>query len=492
MSDPLHALYEARAYPGISHPSTDPAVTSVVAAFAGLKVASPSQARILEIGCATGHNLLPLAARWPEAHCTGIDFSAPAIHEANEHREALQLQNLEFLQADLRNFDPGDVTYDFIIAHGFYSWVPEDVRRALLGFCAKHLSPNGIAVVSYNVMPGWSLRKPVAALAKLLATRHPQTIGANPHQALAFLATAVEGDSAYARHLREVVDEMAGRGPVTVAFDDCAPVNDPCTFLEFMSHASSHGLRYLGESVMAENLPAELEPESLEALKPLANDPLLFQQAIDVLTGRTFRSAVICRNEAPVQEKVPTSVVLPYYARLLKRFEKLPDSIRLVDEEGKEVAGTDQPLAIAFFTAMADAVTSCVSLHMIQERMGKHLKGGFNAMTDLPLFASLVFDAARRGLIELRSEGILFSPEVPSHPRLSRWNLRFAARKQLIIDGYHAACLFPERHFMLLAAMDGTRSKEELAALAAAHDPKLDFPRWLSHLAQRGMFAHAV
>jgi hypothetical protein len=35
MSDPVHALYETRAYPAMSHPLSDPAVSSVAALLGG-------------------------------------------------------------------------------------------------------------------------------------------------------------------------------------------------------------------------------------------------------------------------------------------------------------------------------------------------------------------------------------------------------------------------------------------------------------------------
>jgi trans-aconitate methyltransferase len=75
MHDPLQQLYRARSYPAMSHPLSDPAVSSVAALLGGLHVKHPSGARILEIACSSGHNLIPLAMRWPDARFVGIDFS---------------------------------------------------------------------------------------------------------------------------------------------------------------------------------------------------------------------------------------------------------------------------------------------------------------------------------------------------------------------------------------------------------------------------------
>jgi S-adenosylmethionine-diacylgycerolhomoserine-N-methlytransferase len=40
-----------------------------------MAAAQPEPARILEIGCGTGHNLARLAQRFPRAHLTGVDLS---------------------------------------------------------------------------------------------------------------------------------------------------------------------------------------------------------------------------------------------------------------------------------------------------------------------------------------------------------------------------------------------------------------------------------
>ena len=76
MADPIQELYDARVYPAMSHPLADPAVSGVAAMFAGLRVRHPAGARILEIGCASGHHLIPLAQRWPDSYLIGIDLSA--------------------------------------------------------------------------------------------------------------------------------------------------------------------------------------------------------------------------------------------------------------------------------------------------------------------------------------------------------------------------------------------------------------------------------
>src|SRR6202049_4172834 len=49
--------------------------------------------------------------------------------------------------------------FDFIIAHGVYSWVPSAVQEALLSAFRRLLAPEGVAYMSYNVYPGWKSKQ---------------------------------------------------------------------------------------------------------------------------------------------------------------------------------------------------------------------------------------------------------------------------------------------------------------------------------------------
>ena len=108
MPDVIHELYTRHGYPPMSHPLSDPAVSAVAARLAGLDVAHPRRARVLEIGCSSGHNLLPLARRWPESRFTGIDLAERAVEEARGLAAACEISNTDFHAADLRSFEPDD------------------------------------------------------------------------------------------------------------------------------------------------------------------------------------------------------------------------------------------------------------------------------------------------------------------------------------------------------------------------------------------------
>lgn len=478
MLDGVLNLYQSCAYQAMSHPSTDPAGTAVAARLAGLEVANPADARFLEIGCAAGHNLLPLAARWPRSHFVGIDFSAAAIREATETALGAGLHNVEFIETDLRAYDSGDgAPFDFIIAHGVYSWVPDEVRQRLMELCTARLSTNGLALISYNTLPGWSLRKTLIDLTNRLATAG--AAGGNPEEILAFLATAAGNHSPYARHLTSVLHEMFGKGAGPLRFDDFAPVNDPCTFLDFTGHAARSGLRYLGESQLADDLPASLALGSKEILKPLARDPLALQQTIDVLTNRTFRRSLLCRADAPVRERMSAARVLDFSVRCPHVVERTTGGVRLLDRRGEETAHFKNPAEMAFFSNLS--ATQSVPVHELIGPMAE----GLDPHRRLP---QMIVEAARRGLVLLRDEPLRFDTTIPAFPDLGPLRLIAARRGQPLTDLYHTSYPLEESWQQIATAMDGSHSVGELATLAGKMDPKLDFQTWLGHLAARGMF----
>ena len=461
-ADPMvRELYQKRGYPAMSHPLSDPAVTAVAARLGGLTTVHPRRARILEIGCASGHNLLPLASRWPQSEWIGMDLTHTAITAARQLAAEAGIDNATFHAADLREFDPGGQPFDYIIAHGFFSWVPDEAKLALLDFCRRHLAPAGIATISFNLAAGWAHRLPVIAMVRSLQ----QATGGELIDTLELLREATDPATAHGAHICWIINDMLAKGPDILAFDDFGPVNDPWPFDQFVLAAARAGLRWLGESDPAENLPSALGDASRAALGQLAASPLHAQLAADFVAGRTFRSGVLCRDDAPTQPGLTSEGV---FELALRAGEVTPTGAT--------------PLARTFYQTLAALAPACVP-------MAKFLATVVAA--ERPALARLVFDGITRGYIRPRIEPLRFEPLPPAHPRLNRLLLACARRQLPLVDVWHMPCAFPTGHYDVLAAMDGTRTCAELAALAHSRCPELAFQPWLAHLAGRGFFQAA-
>ncbi len=151
--------YDRVLYPSYTHPQTHPDRLATLATLNGLQPAPAATSRILELACGQGGNLIPLAVSYPQSHCVGIDLSQRQIELGQQVVDSLGLKNIELRTQSILDFPADSEPFDYIIAHGVYSWVPEAVRSQILKICREHLAPQGVAIVSYNTFPGWHQRR---------------------------------------------------------------------------------------------------------------------------------------------------------------------------------------------------------------------------------------------------------------------------------------------------------------------------------------------
>ncbi len=301
MTDVIRERYDAVPYRHGAVSDSHPARIGAIARLFGIPAAPPDRCRVLELGCGEGMNLLPLAERFPKSEFTGVDFSAKQIATAEFARAACGIGNARFTCADLRSWKPEGGAFDYIIAHGVYSWVPVDVRERLLALCSEALSPNGIAYVSYNTLPGWGLPGGVRKflLSEIGSHAPPDAQMSRATQVLDSLAECMKDQpGSYAANLRDTIEDMRAKPPGLLFHDELAAVNEPCTFTEFTAHAVRHGLHYVAEAHYAtmqfENVPATMRA----ALAPLQLDFARAQQFMDVVFQRWLRNSLLAR--APV------------------------------------------------------------------------------------------------------------------------------------------------------------------------------------------------
>jgi SAM-dependent methyltransferase len=102
-----------------------------------------------------------MAASLSAATFVGCDLSAAAIQIARDAVNHSGLANVTLVHGDLRELSRDLGPFDFIVAHGVYSWVPPSVRDGLFSLAHERLAPNGLMFVSYNVYPGCHVRQAV-------------------------------------------------------------------------------------------------------------------------------------------------------------------------------------------------------------------------------------------------------------------------------------------------------------------------------------------
>ena len=247
---PGAATYDAIPYPGQPFAQTHPDRLATLAALFGLEAAPPASCRLLEIGCGDGGNLLPMALGLPEASFVGFDASPAAIARARDGAAEAGLRNVRFEDVAIEDFDVEPGAFDYVVAHGVFSWVPAPVREQLLALCRRALADRGIAYVSYNALPGARVPQTLRELLEL----HLDGIDdaaeriAGARRLLALLS----GDNEQATVLGPEAASLLGRSDALLFHDALSPVNDAFFFHEFAALAAGHRLQYLAEANVIE------------------------------------------------------------------------------------------------------------------------------------------------------------------------------------------------------------------------------------------------
>lgn len=312
--------YDRAPYPEQAYEFTHPGHLGAIARLFGVDAASAATARVCEIGCARGTNLLWMASHLPEAEFLGLDFSAVQIDAARAAAKAQGFRNVAFERADLLDFDPGSREFDYIVAHGFLSWVPDPVKQALLEFCRAHLAERGIAFISYNCYPGWQVNEGLRMLAQLEQDSLADP-SADPGAGLERVLRVFErARSAYfqAAHgalLDGEVRVLRAKPRGFTIHDDIGPVNDPCYFLQFVEWARECSLRYLADADFLNDWP-DAWPEALrKTLHEEGCDRLRAQQYLDFVVHRRFRQSLLCRADLPARARLDPLAVDTLWVR---------------------------------------------------------------------------------------------------------------------------------------------------------------------------------
>lgn len=295
--------YEAVPYEDYPVTETHLDTLYLAARRAGLAAARPEDARVLELGCAHAVNLMPMAFHLPRARFVGLDLSPGQIERATARAAALGLRNLELRQADVLHVDLGDERFDYVIAHGLYSWVPEPVRQRVLSLCREHLADGGVAYLSYNAMPAWGIRGAIRQ-ALLEGVRLDAELPEQLAQARALLQQLeriqpLRGTAEGALVAAEL-EGLRDKPDAYLAHEYLVPESRAFYLREVAERAQQAGLRWLCD-VAPTGLPPSVQRRTRAQLRPLVADPIAVEQLADIVGFRQFRASLLARADDRVE-----------------------------------------------------------------------------------------------------------------------------------------------------------------------------------------------
>ncbi|HEY6401059.1 MAG TPA: class I SAM-dependent methyltransferase [Blastocatellia bacterium] len=360
--------YDRVAYIGYPFAQTHPERLATLATLFGLQPAPANNCRVLELGAGDGGNLIPMAFSLPGSCFIGIDLAEEPVVRGKSMIQRLDLPNIELRREDIMRFDGQERSFDYIIAHGVFSWIPAVGRERILELCRKLLAPHGVAYISYNCYPGYHLRNMTREMMRF-HTRAMADPKEQVQQSLLLLRWLLRmfpdeetaGADLYGALLTEQLDLLVGhRHEEQIYHDDLAAENTPFHFHQFIALAERHGLQYLAEADYSE-MQDFIYPEPIrETLGQFSDEQIVIkEQYLDFLRCRTFRRTLLCHTEATVQRRIdPALMTKFYFESQAKPVSAQPDLSPGVIEEfhgprgGK--AQTDFPLAKAALLELCD------------------------------------------------------------------------------------------------------------------------------------------
>ncbi len=291
-------------YPPSWHSFQAPAHLRAICALMGVAwdVGPDTSLSIAEIGCGTGYTAAVLAAGNLQGQVLGIDYNPAHIAEARSLAAAAGLTNLRYLEADLAELGDAELDrlpeFDLVTVHGVWSWVGDPVREGVLRLLRRRLKPGGLALVTYNAMPGAAGTLGLARVA-----RAAMLAAGNSVDGVAAVTKRVERlIAAEATHLppsgwrRLFTGETPGARPGYLLHEFLTEHWRPTFFADVAVSMASARCEYVGSATIDENFPQMSLTPSQRELWEEAPDEASRQLVMDLCVQRAFRRDLYVRG----------------------------------------------------------------------------------------------------------------------------------------------------------------------------------------------------
>lgn len=452
---------------------THPARLAGIATLFQLNPPNPQQARVLEIGCASGGNLIPLALYYPQMRITGIDNRHALIEEGTNLIKRLGLENIRLTQLNLSEIEQPIGLFDYIICHGLYSCLPVEEQAIILQICRENLAENGVAYISYHTYPGWKTHELVRD-AMQFHTRHFHTLAEKLPQGLAMLElmkSANPSDSTYYQLLDSSYQQLQVEDNPYLQATYFDVQQQPCYFQDFATKAAEHDLIYLGEANFAQMYAQHLNAQLHQQLNHLCeNNQIILEQYLDFLNNRSFRQTLLCHKEQAANinrnSQDDSLLTLDYYSTFA------------VTTESASANPTEEHI---FFTEDGHDITThnatqYWTLKTLQRNQPNHINGKSLQRVvekvaddfDVEIFFSLIKELLTHGILipTLGLPKVKLNKAMPSFPKLPQKMLEYGLESGHLVSIYHTqANIYNDIVLQVIAPFfDGEHNLDKLSA----------------------------
>jgi SAM-dependent methyltransferase len=442
--------YDDVPYSFYSFPESHPRRLHAVAHLLGLETAAPAECRVLELGCAVGGNIVPMAYSLPKAQLIGIDLVASQIEIAKKFAEASGVKNLDLRAASIIDVTPEWGKFDYIIAHGVFSYIPHHVAEKVLQICAEQLTPHGLAYISFNTYPGWHVRMWAREAMRFHADQFAEPIqkaaaGRDFILALAqapFTAALLKGEAQY----------LQGRAESYIVHEYFESTNQPFYFRDFAARVANQGLQYLGDALQNGMVAAESWPPFRSWMEANRQDLIRQEQYVDFVRNREFRRALLCHESLTLDRTQMLSRAETMQAAAFFRQSAAGNGLSRFEHQRGEVVTGAGPLHDALVT-ISRRFPQTIAVNEVIDAAGQQRA---------TLLRELL-NCWMNGTLELYVEPPTLAPAPSDKPRASAVARYLAAQNQAPINRRHGSIPVDETQRRFIQLLDGSRTRDQLA-----------------------------
>jgi methyltransferase-like protein len=440
----------------------------------GLSPTDPDKCRVLEIGCGDGGNLIPMACDFPESTYLGLDLSPVQIAIGQKLIDSLGLDNIRLEARSILDCGSGDGRFDYIICHGVYSWVPDRVKEKILEVCKKNLAAQGIAYISYNVLPGWQFNQCIREML-LYRTRGIENPRKRTEAALDLLEAVTvanaESKRVHAVQFRFFEKNLKSFPDVHsyLLHDYMAANNDPFYFNEFANAVHAHGLQYICDADQADFELDAISPKAAEKIEALAENRLATEQYIDFFNNTVFRRSLVCHDGIALDSDYQLGRIEHLFAAtdvmpILDMPESTVEDARAFKTLNGRRFSTEHPLAQAVLRELSSlkpcSITIDELVDAVRQAAPPPMDEDTKALTEK--VGHVLYALFFNGVVELLAAGRRGTAAISDNPCASPIARQMAPSQRVTNLCHRTIVIDDEMACFVLSHLDGTRNQEAL------------------------------
>jgi methyltransferase-like protein/2-polyprenyl-3-methyl-5-hydroxy-6-metoxy-1,4-benzoquinol methylase len=476
--EPHSTSYDEMPYPAAAYRQSHFARLEALAKLFGMSPADIRHSRVLELGCADGSNLIPMACALSESAFLGLDLSARQIKAGQEIIASLGLSNVELRQCDICQVDQSFGAFDYLIAHGIYSWVPTEAQEKILSICSENLRDNGVAYVSYNTYPGWRMRGMLRDMMLYHARKFddPKKRIEQARALIQCLGEFVRSESnSYGMLLKSELEQMQQWQDTYFRHDSLAEINEPVYFHEFIERAEAHGLQYLAEAEFPSMLASNYAAPVAEALNRLGRDIIEMEQYMDFVRNRMFRQTLLCHRQVKLNRALGPWTMTDF--RLAGSLRSLDPDPNHGSDEVETFAGANdiqisisEPVVKAALVTLGEAWPATIPFRELLERAGNRQESKAtgekwnlrDVEADSNALGAALLACCAKGLCEFQVQPEQFVTSLGLRPRACSLVRLQAARGNDVTNRRHERVQLGKFEKHLVSLLDGKHDCSEL------------------------------